>query len=90
MDAETAAITQGMARVMLSYEAELPHPIRNLMAGDLARSLLIQVGCCFPFCSMTVSCVPCFDLHAENSRYLPHACSRFHGRMLLCVPTSLF
>lgn len=44
MDAETAAITQGMARVMLSYEAELPHPIRNLMAGDLARSLLIQVG----------------------------------------------
>jgi hypothetical protein len=55
MDAETAAITQGMARVMLSYEAELPHPIRNLMAGDLARSLLIQVGMFVAVCNRTIS-----------------------------------
>lgn len=36
-------ITTGMQYVMDSYEEELKHPIRNLVAGDLARSLLIQV-----------------------------------------------
>ncbi len=34
----------GMAAVMSCYESELRSPIRNLVAGDLARTLLIQVG----------------------------------------------
>jgi hypothetical protein len=38
-----AALEEGMAAVMACYEAELRQPIRNLVAGDLARTLLIQV-----------------------------------------------
>lgn len=30
---------------MQCYEDELKHPIRNLVSGQLARSLLIQVCC---------------------------------------------
>ena len=28
------------------YETELTHPVRNLLAGELARALLIQVESC--------------------------------------------
>eukprot|EP00884_Botryococcus_braunii_P010486 jgi/Botrbrau1/19439/Bobra.0338s0061.1 len=34
---------QGMSTLMAVYEQELKHPIRNLVNGQLARSLLIQV-----------------------------------------------
>jgi hypothetical protein len=34
---------------MASYEEEMKNPIRNLMYGDLARTLLIQVGCWAPW-----------------------------------------
>lgn len=37
------AVGAGMASVMACYEAELKSPMRNLVAGDLARTLLIQV-----------------------------------------------
>lgn len=35
----------GMEFMMQCYEDELKHPIRNLVSGQLARSLLIQVCC---------------------------------------------
>lgn len=38
------SVSSGMAAVMACYEKELKSPIRNLVAGDLARTLLIQVG----------------------------------------------
>jgi hypothetical protein len=38
------AVGAGMAAVMSCYEAELKSPIRNIISGDLARTLLIQVG----------------------------------------------
>jgi ATP synthase regulation protein NCA2 len=41
--ADTDAINRGMQAVMQCYEAELRSPIRNTVAGDLARTLLIQV-----------------------------------------------
>ena len=34
----------GMEFMMHRYESELKKPIRNLVNGQLARSLLIQVG----------------------------------------------
>ena len=37
------AVARGMAAVMACYEAELRAPVRGLVAGDLARTLLIQV-----------------------------------------------
>ncbi|PNG99855.1 Nuclear control of ATPase protein 2, partial [Tetrabaena socialis] len=37
------AVASGMSMLMRSYEAELRRPLRNLLAGDLARALLIQV-----------------------------------------------
>jgi len=37
------AINRGMATLMDCYEAELKNPIRNILAGDLLRSVLIQV-----------------------------------------------
>ncbi|GIL79063.1 hypothetical protein Vretifemale_8467 [Volvox reticuliferus] len=40
---EDAALAEGMAVLMRSYEAELRNPLRNLLLGDLARALLIQV-----------------------------------------------
>lgn len=33
----------GMEFMMQCYEHELKHPIKNLVSGQLARSLLIQV-----------------------------------------------
>ncbi|EFJ42419.1 thioredoxin-like protein [Volvox carteri f. nagariensis] len=36
-------LAAGMAVLMRSYEAELRNPLRNLILGDLARALLIQV-----------------------------------------------
>lgn len=41
---EQDAIAQGMAAVMAAYESELKSPIKNLVLGDLARALLIQVS----------------------------------------------
>lgn len=40
---DRALMSRGMARVMSSYERELRHPLRNLLAGSLARAVLIQV-----------------------------------------------
>jgi len=40
---QSDGITGGMSAVMACYEKELQSPIRNLVAGDLARTLLIQV-----------------------------------------------
>ncbi|GLI65949.1 hypothetical protein VaNZ11_009630, partial [Volvox africanus] len=40
---EDATLAAGMAMLMRSYEAELRNPLRNLLLGDLARALLIQV-----------------------------------------------
>lgn len=37
------ALFQGMSLMMHSYENELKQPIKNLVSGDLMRSLLIQV-----------------------------------------------
>ncbi|MEW5310559.1 MAG: hypothetical protein WDW38_002346 [Sanguina aurantia] len=37
------ALASGMAVMMAAYEEELKHPIRNLVGGQLARALLIQV-----------------------------------------------
>lgn len=36
-------VMPGMEFMMQCYEDELKHPIRNLVSGQLARSLLIQV-----------------------------------------------
>lgn len=38
-------VMPGMEFMMQCYEDELKHPIRNLVSGQLARSLLIQVCC---------------------------------------------
>ncbi|GFR42686.1 hypothetical protein Agub_g3497 [Astrephomene gubernaculifera] len=40
---DDAALASGMSLLMRSYETELRHPLRNLLLGDLARALLIQV-----------------------------------------------
>ncbi len=40
---DDAAVASGMAVLMHSYEEELKRPLKNLVAGDLARALLIQV-----------------------------------------------
>lgn len=37
-------VMPGMEFMMQCYEHELKHPIKNLVSGQLARSLLIQVG----------------------------------------------
>jgi len=37
------AVLAGMKEVMQSYENEMRHPLRNLLMGQLVRSLLIQV-----------------------------------------------
>lgn len=37
------SVLEGMEVMMHSYESELKRPIKNLVAGDLMRSLLIQV-----------------------------------------------
>ncbi len=39
----SSAMISGMQAVMRSYEAELRKPLRNLLMGDLARAMLIQV-----------------------------------------------
>jgi hypothetical protein len=38
-----ADLLRGMELMMRTYEEELKQPIKNLVAGDLARSMLIQV-----------------------------------------------
>lgn len=43
VDGGDEAVAAGMAVLMRSYEGELRHPLRNLLLGDLARALLIQV-----------------------------------------------
>ncbi|GLC60041.1 hypothetical protein PLESTB_001566900 [Pleodorina starrii] len=40
---EDAALAAGMDVLMRSYEVELRKPLRNLLLGDLARALLIQI-----------------------------------------------
>ncbi len=63
--AQQDAINAGMSTVMTNYERELKSPIRHLIAGDLGRTLLIQVGvgpvvisvdmnvlCCTHFCQV--------------------------------------
>ncbi|GAX73074.1 hypothetical protein CEUSTIGMA_g527.t1 [Chlamydomonas eustigma] len=40
---QTSQILSGMQLVMRSYEMQLRSPIRNLLVGDLARAMLIQV-----------------------------------------------
>ena len=40
---ESDMVADGMAFLMRSYEDQLVNPLRNLVTGDLARSLLIQV-----------------------------------------------
>lgn len=37
------ALVAGMKEVMSSYELEMRHPLRNMLMGQLVRSLLIQV-----------------------------------------------
>ena len=49
-------VMPGMEFMMQCYEDELKHPIRNLVSGQLARSLLIQViFLTFFFCSSSSS-----------------------------------
>lgn len=43
-DHDHDALAGGMAQLMVAYEEQLKSPLRNLVAGQLARSLLIQVG----------------------------------------------
>ncbi len=40
---ESEVVADGMSFLMRSYEEQLVHPLRNLVTGDLARSLLIQI-----------------------------------------------
>ncbi|KAH7618699.1 hypothetical protein Ndes2526B_g05616 [Nannochloris sp. 'desiccata'] len=40
---EDVQLLEGMELMMRSYEQELKRPVRNLVSGDLMRSLLIQV-----------------------------------------------
>ena len=40
---EEEVVMPGMEFMMQCYEHELKHPIKNLVSGQLARSLLIQV-----------------------------------------------
>ena len=42
--ADQEVIARGMSAVMAAYEDQLKSPIRHLIAGDLARTLLIQVS----------------------------------------------
>lgn len=39
----SSSMISGMQAVMRSYESELRSPLRNLLMGDLARAMLIQV-----------------------------------------------
>lgn len=48
---DSDAVNRGMQVVMRCYERDLKSPIRNLVAGELARTLLIQVC----WCTMIVS-----------------------------------
>lgn len=58
---------EGMATLMAVYEQELKRPIRNLVNGQLARSLLIQARD-FPFLSSPFSrASPC--LHVSTAPY---------------------
>lgn len=41
--ADSDAVNKGMQVIMMCYERDLKSPIRNLMIGELARTLLIQV-----------------------------------------------
>jgi hypothetical protein len=40
---DSDAVNRGMAVVMACYENDLKRPIRSLVSGELARTLLIQV-----------------------------------------------
>jgi hypothetical protein len=40
---DSDAVNRGMAVVMACYENDLKQPIRSLVSGELARTLLIQV-----------------------------------------------
>jgi hypothetical protein len=42
-DESALLMSRGMSRVMTTYERELRSPLRNLLAGSLARAVLIQV-----------------------------------------------
>ncbi|XP_023533777.1 protein DGS1, mitochondrial-like isoform X1 [Cucurbita pepo subsp. pepo] len=41
--ADAASDEEMFAKVMFRYEKELKHPVQNLLSGELARALLIQV-----------------------------------------------
>jgi nuclear-control-of-ATPase protein 2 len=43
VEVEDVQLLEGMELMMRSYEQELKRPVRNLVSGDLMRSLLIQV-----------------------------------------------
>eukprot|EP00955_Chlamydomonas_euryale_P062676 358445-Chlamydomonas_euryale.AAC.29 len=47
-DSVDKELESGMKLVMASYEQELRRPLRNLILGDLARAMLIQVGFALP------------------------------------------
>jgi hypothetical protein len=40
---DSDAVNRGMAVVMACYENDLKRPLRSLVSGELARTLLIQV-----------------------------------------------
>lgn len=51
--------------LLIRYEKELTHPIQNLLSGELARALLIQVDTCsiiISLCTDTL-CLRVFSLY---------------------------
>jgi hypothetical protein len=51
---DSDAVNRGMAVVMACYEKDLKQPIRSLVSGELAHTLLIQVGQCYIGCYVCV------------------------------------
>ena len=41
---EQRQLLEGMDLVMRTYESEMQKPLRNIVGGELVRTLLIQVG----------------------------------------------
>ena len=64
-------VMPGMEFMMQCYEDELKHPIKNLVSGQLARSLLIQVtSMTYPLCITIV-----FKVLMCNAEYSHLACA---------------
>jgi hypothetical protein len=54
---DSDAVNRGMAVVMACYENDLKRPLRSLVSGELARTLLIQVGrCCQHMLQVEITC----------------------------------